>query len=105
MNIIESSGLSELYVNGNLVDKKGFITESDGETMNYLLNNNDQIITGDIDKSKLDEEDLLNLLNTPNTQKSLIEQLTNDFPLTNKKTRKKSNKKQKKKKVRKTKKN
>ena len=62
MSISKSSGTSELYVNGELVDKKGFITESNAETMNYLINNNNEFISGEIDKSKLDEEDLLNFI-------------------------------------------
>ena len=102
MNITQSSGLSALYVNGQLVDKKGFITESDGETMNYLFNNDDLFISGEIEESKLDEEDLMKLLEISNGKKSLIEKLTNDYPLTNKtKTRKKSIKKQKKRKSKK----
>ena len=102
MNIIQSSGLSALYVNGQLIDKKGFITESDGETMNYLLNNDDQVISGEIEESKLNEEDLIKLLQISKSNKSLIEKLKQDYPLTNKtKTRKKSIKKQKKRKTKK----
>ena len=102
MNITQSSGLSELYINGELVDKKGFITESDGDTINYLFNNSDEVITGKIEESKLNEEDLMNLLDISKSQKSLIDKLTQDYPLTSKsKTHKKSNKKQKKRKTKK----
>jgi hypothetical protein len=102
MNITQSSGLSELYVNGKLVDSKGFLTDSDGKNMNYILNNNDEIISGEIDESKLNEEDLIKLLEISKSKKALIDQLREDYPLTNsKKTRKKVRKKQKKRKSKK----
>lgn len=98
MDITQSSGLSALYVNGELVDNKGFLTESDGENMNYILNNNDEIISGEIKESKLSEEDLIELLKISKSKKSLMDQLNDDYPLTNtKKTRKKSSKKSSKK--------
>tara|TARA_A100001011_G_scaffold376251_1_gene438654 strand:- start:32 stop:343 length:312 start_codon:yes stop_codon:yes gene_type:complete len=100
MDVTHSSGLSAVYVNGELVDNKGFLTESDGENMNYILNNNDEIISGEIKESKLSEEDLIKLLEISKSKKSLMDQLKDDYPLTNsKKTRKKSKKKQKKRKT------
>ena len=100
MDVTQSSGLSAVYVNGELVDNKGFLTESDGENMNYILNNNNEIISGEIKESKLSEEDLIKLLEISKSKKSLMDQLKDDYPLTNsKKTRKKSKKKQKKRKT------
>ena len=102
MNFTEAEGLSQIYVNGELVSKKEFKSENDGETINYVLKNNDDVISGEISAEKLDEDDLIKLLQVPNTRKSLIKTLEDDWPLTDKhehkssKSRKKTKRRKKK---------
>ena len=79
MNITKASGQSNLYVNGQLVDSKGFLSESDGKTLDYKLENNDQFIEGEISTSKLDESDLFKLITASKNKKSLIDRLQDDF--------------------------
>lgn len=81
MNLTEAQGLSQIYVNGKLVSKKEFTSENDGETINYVLQNNDDVISGEISAEKLDEDDLIKLLQFPNTRKGLIKTLEDDWPL------------------------
>ena len=103
MSISESSGISQFYVDGKLVNKKGFIAKSDGENMEYFFDDNGKIIAGNInEKNKLNEEDLMKLLKISETNKSLFEALKKDYPLAKKTNTKK--KKTKKKKTKKTKK-
>lgn len=105
MNITKASGQSNLYVNGELVDSKGFSSESDGETLGYQLQNNNEFIEGEISTSKLNESDLLKLITASKNKKSLIDRLEDEFdfsdnfqknttsPKKNKKTKKKKTKK------------
>ena len=88
MNISKSSGLSATYENGKLVDKKGFIINSNGEYISLQIFNDDQSISG-----KIDEEDLMKILENMNTQNdtSVFNKLTEDFP-----TKSESKKKKKK---------
>tara|TARA_A100001015_G_C14737412_1_gene612294 strand:+ start:286 stop:624 length:339 start_codon:yes stop_codon:yes gene_type:complete len=107
MNLTEAQGLSQIYVNGELVSKKEFKSENDGETINYVLKNNDDVISGEISAEKLDEDDLIKLLQVSNSKKDLIKTLEDDWPLDDKskdkdkskktKRRKKSSKKRSKK--------
>lgn len=109
MNITQAQGLSQIYVNGELVSKKEFTSENDGETINYVLQNNDDVISGEISSDKLNEDDLIKLLQVSNSKKDLIKTLENDWPLEDKskdkdkdkpkktKRRKKSSKKRSKK--------
>lgn len=107
MNLTEAQGLSQIYVNGELVSKKEFKSENDGETINYVLKNNDDVISGEISSEKLDEDDLIKLLQVSNSKKDLIKTLEDDWPLDDKskdkdkskktKRRKKSSKKKSKK--------
>jgi len=101
MEYSTSSGMSKVFVNGKLVDEKGFMTKSDGSQTSYVLNNNNNIISGDIANSKLSENDLMQLLDYPASSQSLIDRLKKDFPLTNSKQSKKQSKKKEKKKSRK----
>ena len=79
MNITKASGQSNVYVNGQLVDSKGFSSQSDGKTLDYKLQNNNEFIEGDISTSKLDESDLLKLITVSKSKKSLIERLEEEF--------------------------
>lgn len=109
MNITQAQGLSQIYVNGELVSKKEFTSENDGKTINYVLQNNDDVISGEISSDKLNEDDLIKLLQVSNSKKDLIKTLENDWPLEDKskdkdkdkpkktKRRKKSSKKRSKK--------
>lgn len=109
MNITQAQGLSQIYVNGELVSKKEFTSENDGETINYVLQNNDDVISGEISSDKLNEDDLIKLLQVSNSKKDLIKTLEDDWPLEDKskdkdkdkpkktKRRKKSSKKRSKK--------
>lgn len=81
MNLTEAQGLSQIYVNGELVSKKEFKSENDGETINYVLKNNDDVISGEISSEKLDEDDLIKLLQVSNSKKDLIKTLEDDWPL------------------------
>lgn len=81
MNLTEAQGLSQIYVNGELVSKKEFKSENDGETINYVLQNNDDVISGEISSEKLDEDDLIKLLQVSNSKKDLIKTLEDDWPL------------------------
>ena len=101
MEYSTSSGMSKVFVNGKLVDEKGFMTESDGSKTSYILNNDNNFISGEIDNSKLREDDLMQLLDYPASSQSLIDRLKKDFPLTNSKQSKKKSKKKEKKKSRK----
>ena len=98
MNITQAQGLSQIYVNGELVSKKEFTSENDGETINYVLQNNDDVISGEISSDKLNEDDLIKLLQVSNSKKDLIKTLENDWPLEDKskdKDKPKSNKSKK----------
>ena len=64
MEYSTSSSMAKVFVNGKLVDQKGFMTENDGSKTSYLFSN-DNIITGDIDNNKLREEELMQLLDYP----------------------------------------
>ena len=75
MNITKASGQSNVYVNGELVDSKGFSSHSDGKTLDYKLQNNNEFIEGEISTSKLDESDLLKLITASKNKKSLIEEI------------------------------
>ena len=96
MNISKSSGLSATYENGELVVKKGFIINSNGENISLQIFNHDQLIR---------EEDLMEML-TPCTQEpdvSLMDKLEKEFPTEtlkgtkrNEKERKKNEKKKRK---------
>ena len=110
MNITKASGQSNVYVNGQLVDSKGFSSQSDGKTLDYKLQNNNEFIEGNISTSKLDESDLLKLITASKNNKSLIERLQDEFdfsdnfeneidspPKKNSKTKKRKNKKDNKK--------
>jgi len=101
MEYSTSSGMSKVFVNGKLVDEKGFMTKSDGSQTSYVLNNNNNIISGDIANSKLSENDLMQLLDYPASSQSLIDRLKKDFPLTNSNKSKKRSKKREKKRSRK----
>tara|TARA_B100001059_G_C17738957_1_gene530502 strand:+ start:346 stop:708 length:363 start_codon:yes stop_codon:yes gene_type:complete len=79
MNITKASGQSNVYVNGQLVDSKGFTSQSDGKTLDYKLQNNNEFIEGEISTSKLDESDLLKLITVSKNKKSLIERLEDEF--------------------------
>ena len=93
MEYSTSSGMSKVFVNGKLVDEKGFMTKSDGSQTSYVLNNNNNYISGDIANTKLTENDLMQLLDYPASSKSLIDRLKKDFPLSNTNKSKKSLKK------------
>lgn len=96
MEYSTSSGMSKVFVNGKLVDEKGFMTKSDGFQTSYVLNNNNNYISGDIANTKLTENDLMQLLDYPASSKSLIDRLKKDFPLSNtNKSKKKSKKREK----------
>ena len=101
MNYSTSSGMSKVFVNGKLVDQKGFVTENDGSKTTYILNNDDNFISGVIDNSKLREDDIMQLLDYPVSSQSLIDRLKKDFPLTHSKQTKKKSKKREKKQSRK----
>ena len=100
MEFNTSSAISKTYIDGELIDKKGFITENDGDNTLYILNNNDHIITGNIDNDKLSENNLMEILSYSNPKLSLIKQLENDFPILDKtkqnKTKQNKNKNKKK---------
>ena len=95
MNLTEAQGLSQIYVNGELVSKKEFKSENDGETINYVLKNNDDVISGEISSEKLDEDDLIKLLQVSNSKKDLIKTLEDDWPLDDKSKNKDKSKKTK----------
>lgn len=96
MEYSTSSGMSKVFVNGKLVDEKGFMTKSDGSQTSYVLNNNNNYISGDIANNQLRENDLMQLLDYPASSKSLIDRLKKDFPLSNlNKSKKRSKKKEK----------
>ena len=101
MEYSTSSGMSKVFVNGKLVDEKGFMTKSDGSKTSYIFNNDNNFISGEIDNSKLKEEDIMQLLDYPASSQSLIDRLKKDFPLTNSKQTKKRSKKREKKQSRK----
>jgi len=96
MEYSTSSGMSKVFVNGKLVDEKGFMTKSDGSQTSYVLNNNNNYISGDIANTKLTENDLMQLLDYPASSKSLIDRLKKDFPLSNTNKSKKRSKKREK---------
>ena len=90
MNISKSSGLSATYENGELVNKKGFIINSNGENISLQIFNHDQLIR---------EEDLMEML-TPCTQEpdvSLMDKLEKEFPTETLKEMKRNETKRKKK--------
>ena len=96
MEYSTSSGMSKVFVNGKLVDEKGFMTKSDGSQTSYVLNNNNNYISGDIANNQLRENDLMQLLDYPASSKSLIDRLKKDFPLSNfNKSKKRSKKREK----------
>jgi hypothetical protein len=101
MEYSTSSGASKVFINGKLVDQKGFITESDGSQTSYILNNDHNFISGEIDNSKLREDDIMHLLDYPASSQLLIDRLKKDFPLTHSKQTKKKSKKREKKQSRK----
>ena len=67
----------------------------------HIRNNDNNFISGEIDNSKLREDDIMQLLDYPASSQSLINRLKKDFPLTNSKQTKKQSKNRKKKKSRK----
>jgi hypothetical protein len=88
-----SSGASKVFINGKLVDQKGFITESDGSQTSYILNNDHNFISGEIDNSKLREDDIMHLLDYPASSVPLLQRLETDFPISKqKKATKRKNK-------------
>jgi hypothetical protein len=103
---VKSSGLFRQYDDGNLVNKVNYQANYDGDTVDLSVKHNDQIYYTEIDDSALME-----LLNLPSSNKSLIVRLTEEFPLgsqntkiqkknkekSEKKSEKKSKKKNKKK--------
>ncbi len=96
MEYSTSSGMSKVFVNGKLVDEKGVMTKSDGSQTSYVLNNNNNYISGDIANTKLTENGLMQLLDYPASSKSLIDRLKKDFPLSNTNKSKKRSKKREK---------
>jgi len=101
MEFNTSSAISKTYMDGYLVDKKGFTTENDGDNTLYIINNNDDIISGSIDSDKLSENDLMEILSYSTQKLPLIKQLENDFPIISEKKTKQNKKKTKQKKTKK----
>lgn len=101
MEYSTSSGMSKVFVNGKLIDEKGFMTKSDGSQTDYVFNNNNNYISGEIANNQLREDDLMQLLDYPASSQSLIDRLKKDFPLTNSNKSKKKSKKREKKRSRK----
>lgn len=97
MEYSTSSGMSKVFVDGKLVDQKGFMTESDGSKTSYVLSNDNNIISGEIDNNKLKEEELMQLLDYPASSKPLLQRLETDFPISKPKkaTKRKNKNKQK----------
>lgn len=94
MDISQSSGLSATYENGKLINKKGFIINSNGENISLQIFNDDQSISG-----KINEEDLMEMI-TPCTQEpgvSLMDELEKEFPTETLKKMKRNETKRKKK--------
>lgn len=73
---MSSSGNSEIYMNGNLVQDIDYNAEYDGDRANlYLKHNDDEYYT------QLNNNDIMNLLSMPSSNQSLIARLEHDFPL------------------------
>ena len=77
-----SSTQSSTYINGELVNNESAVTESDGNNLEFMINNNNNIVTGGIDHTTLKEDELLQLLNYPVSKKPLLERLSEDWPVT-----------------------
>lgn len=93
MEYSTSSGMAKVFVNGKLVDQKGFMTENDGSKTTYVLSNDSNIISGVIDNNKLKEEELMQLLDYTASSEPLLQRLETDFPISKqKKTTKRKNK-------------
>jgi hypothetical protein len=93
MEYSTSSGMSKVFVDGKLVDQKGFMTESDGSQTSYVLNNNNNYISGEITNNQLREDDLMQLLDYPASSVPLLQRLETDFPISKqKKATKRKNK-------------
>ena len=97
MEYSTSSGISKVFVDGKLIDQKGFMTESDGSKTSYVLSNYSNIISGVIDNNKLKEEALMQLLDYTPSSEPLLQRLETDFPISKQKrtTKRKNKNKQK----------
>ena len=73
---MSSSGNSEIYMNGNLVQDIEYSAEYDGDRANlYLKHNDDEYYT------QLNNNNIMDLLSMPSSNQSLIARLEHDFPL------------------------
>ena len=63
---INSSGESYATINGELVHDVGYIAESDGNTINFSLKDNDEV---------------MNILNIPAKETELVDRMLEMFPL------------------------
>lgn len=77
-----SSTQSSTYIDGELVNNESAVTKSDGNNLEFMINDNNEIISGNVDLTALKEDELLQLLNYPVSKKPLLERLSEDWPVT-----------------------
>jgi hypothetical protein len=74
-------GISKVYKNGKLVSDKEIKTVSHGDDMHYMLKNNDNIISGNINKNLLSEKDLMKLLSIHKSKYYLLDRFKYELPV------------------------
>ena len=60
------------YIDGELVNNESAVTKSDGNNLEFMINDNNEIISGNVDLTALKEDELLQLLNYPVSKKPLL---------------------------------
>ncbi len=75
---VSSSAEMQEFVNGDLVQNVGYSANYDGDLTHIHVTDGDKEYY-----TQLDNDDLLDLLDVPDTKEDLMERLGHDFPLTN----------------------